>query len=196
MNIENSNILIVEDDQTTASILTLYLQRLGCSVVATVCSGEQAVEKAKLLSPNVILMDIVLEGTMDGITAAGIITKDSSIPIIYITSHYEEHFLSRVQETVHAGFINKPVREVDLNTAIVFALTEKNAPMKEHLLAKYDLTRSEYQLVLHLLENPDLKSISSKTNTTIHTIRTHLKHIYKKTNTKSKTALVLKFLKP
>ncbi|HEY9668560.1 MAG TPA: response regulator, partial [Coleofasciculaceae cyanobacterium] len=80
-------ILVVEDENIIALNLKENLESLGYIVVAIVVSGEKAIEKATQLRPDLVLMDIRLKGSIDGIEAAGQIWEHLSIPVIYVTGH-------------------------------------------------------------------------------------------------------------
>ncbi len=115
-------ILVVEDERIIAFNLKESLESLGYGVVAIASSGEQAVEKATQLSPDLVLMDIWLKGNMDGICAAQHIWESLSIPVIYVTGHSEQSTLERAKVTAPFGYILKPLKERELYVAIETAL--------------------------------------------------------------------------
>ena len=84
---EDKRILIVEDERLIAEDIKRIVQKYNYTVVGMVSSGEDAILAARKLKPNIILMDIVLGGKMDGITTSRKINEEQSIPIIYITSY-------------------------------------------------------------------------------------------------------------
>ncbi|WP_155753165.1 response regulator [Scytonema sp. UIC 10036] len=118
----NIQILIVEDEYILALNLQESLETLGYTVVDTADSGEEAIEKATELRPNLILMDIRLRGEMDGIQAAEQIWNHLQIPIIYLTGHSDKSTVERATLTFPFGYILKPVREQELYVAIQTAL--------------------------------------------------------------------------
>lgn len=83
----NIRILIVEDESIVQLDLQSRVRRLGHTVVGVASAGEEAVAKAALLSPDLILMDVCLEGEMDGIEAARRIRSAQTIPIVYVTAY-------------------------------------------------------------------------------------------------------------
>jgi two-component system, NtrC family, sensor kinase len=125
-------ILIVEDEKIIALNLKENLQSLGYTVVALVASGEQAIEKAAKLHPDLVLMDICLKGNIDGITAAQQIWDSFSIPVIYVTGHSDQHTLERAKVSAPFGYILKPVKDRELYVAIETALQRYE---REHLLS-------------------------------------------------------------
>ncbi len=114
-------IMVVEDEGITAMDLAGKLEDLGYRTVAIVSSGNEAIEKARKLHPDLILMDIVLKGDKDGINVAEIL-KNMYIPVVYLTAHGSEQILKRASETSPYGYIIKPYRENELKTTIEMAL--------------------------------------------------------------------------
>jgi CheY-like chemotaxis protein len=117
-------ILVVEDENIVALDLRIRLNDLGYAVLAIVASGEEAIEKATELHPDLVLMDIRLRGEMDGIEAAQIIQARSDVPIIYLTALADEDTLRRAEATGAQGLIRKPFEDEELRTAIEAALDQ------------------------------------------------------------------------
>ena len=119
-----NQILIVEDDPVVGRHIHRLLLNLGYQVTGPVTTGEEAVEKAPQCHPNLILMDISLEGDMDGIQAAEKIRKLEDIPIIYLTALSTDQILSRAKSTNPFGYLIKPFNERDLQSGIEMALNK------------------------------------------------------------------------
>ena len=117
-----TQILVVEDERIIALNLKENLESLGYSVVGIAASGQQAIEKATQLRPDLVLMDIRLRGDMDGIQAAEQIWESLSIPVIYVTGHSDQSTLERAKITAPFGYVLKPVKEKELSVAISIAL--------------------------------------------------------------------------
>ena len=115
-------ILIVEDDALISANLEMVLTDLGYAALPPVSSGEEAVEKALSLHPDVILMDIQLAGRMNGIQAAEKIHATSDIPVIYTTAYADDERLSHAELTGPYGYLVKPVQNRELNATIRMAL--------------------------------------------------------------------------
>ncbi|MGH7258777.1 MAG: response regulator, partial [Nitrospiraceae bacterium] len=94
---EPANILVVEDEPIVAKDIQLSLRRLGYRVPATATSGEEAIRKAKESHPDLILMDIVLKGKMDGVETVQHIRKQYDVPVIYLTAYADDHTLERAK---------------------------------------------------------------------------------------------------
>lgn len=117
-----ARILVVEDEAIVALDIQSRLRNLGYSVARAVPSGEAAIEAARELQPDLILMDIMLEGEVDGISAAGRIRERQQIPIIYLTAYADEQTLQRAKATDPFGYIIKPFEDRELAINIEMAL--------------------------------------------------------------------------
>ncbi len=119
---ERARIIVVEDEGIVALDLEDKLERMGYEVVAAVAVGEEAVQKTAEMRPNLVLMDIQLQGAMDGVEAAGQIRERFNIPVVYLTAYSDDRTLRRAQITQPFGYILKPVEERELYTNIEIAL--------------------------------------------------------------------------
>jgi PAS domain S-box-containing protein len=124
------SILVVEDDKIIAMELRDRLQRWGFVVPATVATGEDAYTHALRCRPDLILMDIWLNGPLDGIQAAERIHRSSDIPIVYVTANADESTLERAKSTEPYGYVLKPFEELELRTTIEIALTKHRLESK------------------------------------------------------------------
>jgi PAS domain S-box-containing protein len=115
-------ILIVEDDRLTALDLERLLRKNGYRVAGHVVSGEQALKRAAELEPDLVLMDIVLDGEMDGISAASAMRREREVPVIFLSAHSDSATLERAKTAGPFGYILKPVRERELYIAMEMAL--------------------------------------------------------------------------
>jgi len=115
-------IFIVEDERIVADDVRMSLERLGYGVSGIAYSGEEAIRIAENDHPDLILMDIVLEGEMDGIKATSIIRSRFNIPVVYLTAYADEKTLERAKITEPFGYILKPFEDNDLHTIIEIAL--------------------------------------------------------------------------
>ena len=115
-------ILIIEDELISAKILARKLKRSGYKVVGIVDSGIKAIAKVVETNPDLILMDIVLKGNMDGIATSKKIQGNYNIPIVYVTSYSDRSILKRARETNPKGYIVKPYSFQDLKATIKSAL--------------------------------------------------------------------------
>jgi PAS domain S-box-containing protein len=121
MTKKNPRVLIVEDERIVAIDLKITLERLGYDVIGTTGSGENAVEMAEDLQPDIILMDIRLEDKMDGIDAAKAIRKHSDIPVIFLTAYTDQETIDRAKLVGPYGYAVKPFEPRELKSAIEIA---------------------------------------------------------------------------
>ncbi|EGJ51062.1 HD domain-containing phosphohydrolase [Desulfocurvibacter africanus] len=114
--------MIVEDEAIVALDIQNRLRLLGYEIVTVVSSGEEALEAAARYSPELILMDIMLDGDIDGIEAAAIIRERHRIPLVYLTAYADEKTLQRAKITEPFGYIIKPFEDRELGITIEMAL--------------------------------------------------------------------------
>ena len=126
----NENILIVEDEKIIALDLQRRLERFGYSVIGMASDGLEAISLARERSPDIILMDIMLAGSMDGIEAAKQIRAQLAIPVIFLTAYTDEKTLERAKEVEPFGYILKPFKERELYTTIDIALYKNSIDKK------------------------------------------------------------------
>ncbi|MGC9505694.1 hybrid sensor histidine kinase/response regulator [Baaleninema sp.] len=119
---KNIQILIVEDEVLQALTLSRKLQKLGYTVLESVTSGEDAIEVVREKHPDIILMDIVIQGDLDGIETAARIYKEYDIPIVYLTAYADDKTLDRAEATGSYGYLLKPPKERELHATIKMAL--------------------------------------------------------------------------
>ncbi|HMQ75214.1 MAG TPA: response regulator [Flavobacteriales bacterium] len=117
-----TNVLVVEDESIVSKDIQHSLKKLGYNVVGAAATGEQAVKLAVEAQPDIILMDIMLKGEMNGIEAATQIRQETNIPVIFLTAYADESTLNKAKVTQPYGYIIKPFKEIDIHTSIEMAL--------------------------------------------------------------------------
>ncbi|MGH2574348.1 MAG: PAS domain S-box protein, partial [Ignavibacteria bacterium] len=122
LTMESPKILVVEDEGIIAQDIKSCLENLGYTVTDVVYTGQEAIEKAAIFRPDLVLMDIVLKGDKDGIEAANEIRKRFNIPIVYLTAYEDNKTLKRAKLTEPSGYILKPFEERYLRSSIEMAL--------------------------------------------------------------------------
>jgi PAS domain S-box-containing protein len=127
---DNKKILIVEDERIVAEDIKNSVQNLGYEVLAVTSLGAEAVKIAGELVPDLVLMDIKLEGDIDGIEAANEIRSLRNIPVVYLTAHADENTLSRVKVSNPSGYIIKPFEDKELKTTLELALYKSDMEKK------------------------------------------------------------------
>ena len=120
-----ATILIAEDEAIVAVDIKTRLERSGHQVVMIVASGEEAICQTEAHRPDLVLMDIMLQGDIDGITAAEWISKNLSIPIIFLTAYTETILVDRAKDVAPYGYLLKPFEENQLRIGIEMALAKR-----------------------------------------------------------------------
>ena len=115
---EKRKVMIVEDDLILNLLYESYLERLGFQTEGELVYGKTAIEVAQNLNPDLIIMDILLEGEIDGIDAMNEIRKFSDVPVIYITGNSDPYHVKRAKETDYIDYLTKPIEFDDLKTAV------------------------------------------------------------------------------
>jgi len=127
-------ILIVEDERIVAKNIQVSLKQLGYQVPAIASSGKEAIDKVAQLRPDVVLMDINLQGEMDGIETAKHIKNSFDVLIIYLTAYADDNTLERAKETEPIGYILKPFKIRELHATIQVAVAKHliETKLKKH----------------------------------------------------------------
>ena len=117
-----ATVLVVEDESIVSKDIQYSLKKLGYEVIGSSATGAKAIELALELKPNIVLMDIMLKGDINGIEASAEIKKSLNIPIIFLTAYADENTLEKAKITEPYAYILKPFNEIDLHTSIEMAL--------------------------------------------------------------------------
>jgi len=132
-----NQILIVEDDEIIANIISQMLEKRGYSIAGCTPSGEDAIMKSAALQPDLVLMDIKLSGLMDGVTAARFIFQLFFCPIIFLTAMCDDTLLEQAKSAQPLGFILKPFTDRDLVSNVELALY--NHAIRKKYLGNYPI---------------------------------------------------------
>ncbi len=150
-------ILIVEDEAVVALDIQRRLDSLLYAVAGVTASGEESVRLAGQLQPDLILMDIHLEGAMDGIMAAEQIHRRFRLPVVFLTAYAEAPTLERAKLADPFGYILKPFEDRDLKTVIEMALYKHQSGEEIHRLNRlYAVLSHVNQAVVHAASREDL----------------------------------------
>jgi len=126
-----SKILVVDDEAIITMQLEERLSIMGYTVAGMAASGEDAVEKARRIRPDLVLMDIVMPGKMNGIEAAMIIRTELDIPVVFVTAYADDAIIEQAKSARPYGYIVKPFNELEIKAAIEVALFRKAAEQEE-----------------------------------------------------------------
>ncbi|MBT3208727.1 MAG: response regulator [Bacteroidetes bacterium] len=144
----NAKILVVEDEFLVAKDIQNSLKKRGYKVPVTIAYGEQVVEMMEKHNPDLILMDIMLKGEMTGTDAAIKVLEKRNIPLIFLTAYSDDNTISKAKLSQPYGYIVKPYKINELQTAIELALSK-------HKTDSTTKSESEKQYNLNHSDNPD-----------------------------------------
>jgi len=113
-----NKIMVVEDESIIALDIKSRLKRLGYNIPAVVSSGEEAIKLAGEIRPDLVLMDILLKGSLNGIEAAKIINSEICIPVIFLSSFSDNKTMEEARSASPYGYLIKPFNEIELKKKI------------------------------------------------------------------------------
>lgn len=119
----SATVIVVEDEAIIRKDLVTTLEAMDYETLCAVSTGDDAIEKAREYEPDLVLMDISIPGTMDGVDAAGIIAKEQGIPVVFLTSYSDTTTIERAKQVHPYGYVLKPFTEGGLRAAIEIALS-------------------------------------------------------------------------
>ena len=125
-----ARILVVEDEGIVGLDIQSKLEAMGYDVPTVVSTAQDAIASDERLRPDLVLMDIQLEGNMDGVDAAERIGADYEIPVVYLTAYSDETTLARAKTAQTFGYLLKPFEERELYTTVEIALFRHRAGSK------------------------------------------------------------------
>jgi CheY-like chemotaxis protein len=133
---DKAEILVVEDETIIAKDIQMCLESLGYFVPHTVSSGEEAISLVEQNKPDLVLMDIMLEGEMNGIEAAVKLRSRFDVPVVFLTAYADSKTLSSAKEAQPLGYISKPFNDTDIRVAVEMALFKARAEAEREQLIK------------------------------------------------------------
>lgn len=142
----STRVLIVEDERIVAMGLRRQLTALGYDVVGQVATGEEAVRVAGELHPDLVLMDVRLEGVMDGVQAAAEIRERFHLPVVYLSAFSNRDILDRAKVTEPCGYILKPYEDRELQVVIEMALYKHQMERERRALREVEQRAQQERL--------------------------------------------------
>ncbi len=194
-------VLIVEDDPIITEDIRDMLTSVNYQVVATAYDKEEALEAIDQIKPDLVLLDINLDGNYEGFEVAEYINKTRKIPFLYLTSYSGKEVIDKAKQTLPMGYIVKPFNERELFSSIEIALhnfskfilpLELNRDIINNLIVN-PLTQKEFDVLKGLYEGKTNQQLAEEQFVSVNTIKTHIKNIYEKmdTHTRSETISLL-----
>lgn len=191
-------ILIVEDDAAIAQDIAFNLEDKGFVIADIVYTSDKALEALYRLTIDLVVLDIHIKGSKNGIEVARIINEWYRIPFVYLTSYSDPETVLAASLTYPYGYLVKPFKENDLAPAIVTALAKHNVdrgtgyPSIETLnnLATVAFTKTEYTILKNIIDGQTNQQIAEANFVSINTVKTHINNIFNKMGVHSKIQLI------
>lgn len=195
-------VLIVEDEPLIAEDISDFLGHIDYATAGIAYDSETALDYLVNRNPDLVLLDISIEGSMNGRELAEIIKKKYNIPYLFITSHSDKETLAAASKTIPYGFIVKPFNEKDLMASIEMAVV-RHAQENKSLIPKLNdinqvlginITQKEYICLEQILQGSTNKQMAELQYVSINTIKTHLKNLFQKLDVTNRTSAIKKVL--
>jgi len=142
------SVLVVEDESIVSKDIQYSLKKLGYNVVGVAATGQKAIDLCGEKMPDIILMDIMLKGDINGIEASTRIKESYNIPVIFLTAYADENTLSKAKVTEPYAYIIKPFKEIDLHTSIEMAFYKHSKELE---------VLKERDMLYNIVENKENK---------------------------------------
>ena len=195
-------VLIVEDEVLIAKHLEEILLQNDYSIVGISHDSESALDHISSRDPQLIILDINIEGTKDGIEVAEFVRKKYDIPIIFLTALSDLKTLERAKKVNPAAYIVKPFKPKDLLSSIIIGMynyeyrkhAAKMTIEKVNQIASQSLSQKEFEVLLDIQDGLTNAQIAKKHFLSLSTIKFHCKNIYEKLDVKNRTSAVRKLI--
>jgi len=195
-------ILIIEDELIIANDIKFILEDEGYEVDKIIKNGDEAISHLSFSDPDLVLCDINIRGTKDGIEVALEIQKRKKVPFVFLTSLSDRPTLDRAKHALPYGYIVKPFEDRDIVSALEMALYKFDQELqsleitKETLdkIAVDPLTDKEYDVVKEMCKGKTYPLIESALSISQNTLKYHTKHIFIKFDVASRASLMQKLL--
>ena len=187
-------VLIVEDEVPIANDIAETLEGIDYEVSGIAYDSDKAMHELKYNCPDIVILDINLEGEKDGVDIANVIKSKYELPFIYLTSYGDKKTIERAKLTRPMGYIMKPFSPTELFSTLEIALynySQLHYPLNfdidklnSKLLSK--LTAKEFEILCDIYDGKTNQQLESKHFISRNTVKTHIKHLYDKLNVQSR----------
>lgn len=193
--IHHLNILIVEDDPIIGQQIEHFLIQFGHHVIDIVHNSEKALDLIYSQQPDLVLLDINIDGTKDGVQIAQVIEDKYSIPYIFLSALSDEETLKRAQGTKPIGYVVKPFKASDLFVAISIGMSNYQKSLKREIsqeivnnVALSPLSKKEYTVLQDIAKGLTNEQIARQLEVSKNTIKWHTQNIFSKLGVPNRTA--------
>jgi len=195
-------VLIVEDEPVIAKNISMYLNNHDFIVSGIAYDDDEAISQLNSNAPDAVILDINLDGMLDGIDIARHINSHNKIPFIFLTSYADKETLEKAKQVEPAGYIVKPFNEKTLLASLEIALSnhagKTNAlvpslelqKLNRHLLSP--LTEREFDVLQQIYNGKTNHQIAELLFVSVNTIKAHIKNGYLKLDTSSRSTAIKK----
>ena len=193
-----NSVLIIEDELIIASDIKYILEDAGYQVMNIIKNGDEALSFLSFNNPDLVLCDINIRGSKDGIEVAIAIQEKKKVPFVFLTSLADKPTLERAKHALPYGYIVKPFEDKDIVSAIEMALFKFEQELrslqitKEKLdkLALDPLTDKEFDVVMEMIKGQSYSDLETKLNISKNTLKYHTKRIFNKFNVSNRANLM------
>jgi DNA-binding NarL/FixJ family response regulator len=190
-----ASVLVVENEQLVAQHVSNVLRRGGFAVAGIVATGLDALEQVEHANPDLVVMDISLDGELDGVDVGRRLAETRATPIVYLTGRYDNDTLARIRATNAVGFVVKPFSNEQLHSAVVLATAHLRTggarpELWEARAEIAQLSPVELDVLRHIASGRRISSIADLRGVSPHTIRNQLKAVFRKLQVHSQRELV------
>jgi len=191
-------ILIVEDDPIIARLIEHHLNEIGHHVLGIAHHSERALDLIHNLRPELVFLDINIDGTRDGIEIAEIIEARHKLPYIFLTALSDQQTLGRAKNVRPVGYVVKPFKGSDLQAVISIGMSnysqrkqnqkKRVSPDALNKLAMSPLSTKEFHVLLDIAKGLTNDQIATQLEVSKNTIKWHTQNIYSKLGVANRTA--------
>ena len=199
---DRKSILIIEDEAIIAMDIAAKIEQLGYYPMKTFGNSEKALDYLSFNTPDLVLCDIMIKGSMNGIDVAKTVREKKKIPFIFLTSLCDQTTLESAKYALPYGYVIKPFTISDLSAAIEMALFRFQSEIQSLSLTKeridqvvtIPLTELEFIYLVDLIKGVSNVELSKKHSVSINTVKSHIKSILKKLECNSRVEISYKIL--
>lgn len=191
-------VIIVEDDPIIAEDIKEMLSNINYSIIGIAYTKSTALDLIKNKNPDLVLLDINLNGQFEGLEIAAFINETKKVPFVYLTSYSSQEIIDKAKTTLPMGYIVKPFNERELYSTIEIALYNFSRFQisiewnKENFnkLVENEITQKEFEILIGIYEGKNNLQLAESNCISVHTVKTHIKNIFEKLNTHTRSETI------